>query len=198
MNTETVEIKKSNLKAAYQQANEETKKLLGVLFGLAETAKDDRPVTERVKTVEDACRELGDEHPLVQQYRCWMQEAPVYDGSEYDLIAYLKLRIITAALNEGWEPQFTEDETRYHPWFWLYTQEELDKMGDDEKERRHMMLTGDYQTEFAGFGYASSYYAPSFTIAYVGSRLCLRTDELATYCGRQFNQLWADFTLTRK
>lgn len=198
MNTETVEIKKSNLKAAYQQANEETKKLLGVLFGLAEAAKDDRPVTERVKTVEDACRELGDEHPLVLQYHCWMQAAPVYDGSEYDLIAYLKLRIITAALNEGWEPQFTEDETRYYPWFWLYTQEELDKMGDDEKERRRMMLTGDYRTEFAGFGCADSTYAPSTTVATIGSHLCLRTDELATYCGRQFNQLWADFTLTRK
>lgn len=198
MDTETVEIKKSNLKAAYQQANEETKKLLGVLFGLTEAAKDDRPVTERVKTVEDACRELGDEHPLVQQYRCWMQAAPVYDGSEYDLIAYLKLRIITSALNEGWEPQFTEDETRYYPWFWLYTQEELDKMGDEEKERRRMMLTGDYQTEFAGFGCANSDNAPSITSAHFGSRLCLRTDELATYCGRQFNQLWADFTLTRK
>lgn len=196
MNKETVEIKKSNLVAAYRQANEETKKLLDNLFGKAAT--DCRPVTERIKTIDDACRELGDEHPLVQQYRCWTQKAPVYDGSEYDLIAYLKLRIITAALNEGWEPQFTEDETRYHPWFWLYTQEELDKMGDDEKERRCMMLTGDYQTEFAGFGCASSSYAPSYSSASVGSRLCLRTDELATYCGRQFNQLWADFTLTRK
>lgn len=198
MDTETVEIKKSNLTAAYQQANEETKKLLGVLFGLAEAAKDDRPVTERIKTIEDACRELGDEHPLVQQYRCWMQEAPVYDGSECDQIAYLKLRIITAALNEGWTPQFTEDETRYYPWFWLYTQEELDNMGDDEKERRRMILTGDYQTEYAGFGCAYSNDAPSRTYAYVGSRLCLRTDELATYCGRHFIQLWADFTLTRK
>lgn len=152
MNKETVQIQKSNLVAAYRQANEETKKLLDNLFGKAAT--DSRPVTERIKTIDDACRELGNEHPLVQQYRCWMQEAPVYDGSECDLIAYLKLRIITAALNEGWRPQFTEDETRYYPWFWLYTQEELDNMGDDEKERRRMMLTGDYQTEFAGFGFA--------------------------------------------
>lgn len=196
MNKETVEIKKSNLVAAYRQANEETKKLLDNLFGKAAT--DCRPVTERIKTIDDACRELGNEHPLVQQYRCWMQEAPVYDGSEYDLIAYLKLRIITTALNEGWRPQFTEDETRYYPWFWLYTQEELDNMGDDEKDRRRMMLTGDYQTEFAGFGCASSNAAPSPTGAYLGSRLCLRTDELATYCGRQFIQLWANFTLTRK
>lgn len=198
MNTETVEIKKTNLEAAYQQANEETKKLLGVLFGLAEAAKDDRPVTERIKTIDDACRELGDENPLVQQYRCWMQEAPVYDGSECDLIAYLKLRIITTALNEGWRPQFTEDETRYYPWFWLYTQEELDNMGDDEKERRRMVLTSDYQTEYAGFGCAPTNNAPSDTDANVGSHLCLRTDDLATYCGRQFIQLWADFTLTRK
>lgn len=195
---ETVEIKKSNLEIAYHQADETHRRLLRALFGDAVTAKDPRPVTERIQTLDDACWELGEDHPLVRQYRYWMGESPVYDGSEIDLITYLKLRIITTALNEGWTPQFTEDETRYYPWFWLYTQEELDNMGDAEKERRRMMPTGEYQTEYAGFGCANSNNAPSVTDATVGSRLCLRTDELATYCGQQFIQLWADFTLTRK
>ena len=43
---DNVEIKKSNLEAAYKQADDNTKKLLATLFGDAVTTKDDRPVTE--------------------------------------------------------------------------------------------------------------------------------------------------------
>ena len=96
---DNVEIKKSNLEAAYKQADDNTKKLLTTLFGDAVTTKDDRPVTERIKTFEDACKELGEEHPLVKEWNCWQ------GCCSADLAAYLKLRIICAALNEGWEPQ---------------------------------------------------------------------------------------------
>ena len=51
---DTVEITKSNLEAAYNQVDDNTKKLLATLFGDAVTAKDDRPVTERIKTFADA------------------------------------------------------------------------------------------------------------------------------------------------
>ena len=114
------------------------------------------------------------------------------------MLANLKLRIICAALNEGWEPEFTEEETRYYPWFWLYTQAELDDMGDREKQERRMIDTADYVTEYAGFGYAPSSNAPSAANATVGSRLCLRSSDLAVYCGKQFIKLWADFNLPRK
>ena len=40
----------------------------GVLTLVDETPKDNRPVTERVKTFEDAVRELGEEHPLVKEW----------------------------------------------------------------------------------------------------------------------------------
>ena len=189
---DNVEIKKSNLEAAYKQADDNTKKLLTTLFGDAVTTKDDRPVTERIKTFEDACKELGEEHPLVKEWNCWQ------GCCSADLAAYLKLRIICAALNEGWEPQFTEDEWRYYPWFYLYTQAELDDMGDGEKQERRMIDTGDYVTEYAGFGYAHSYDAPSAANAYIGSRLCLRSSDLAIYCGKQFINLWADFYLIKK
>ena len=115
-----------------------------------------------------------------------------------DMVAYLKLRIICAAINEGWEPKFTEDEWRYYPWFYLYTQQELDDMDDDEKQERHMIDTGDYETEYCGFGYAGSGSVPSATSANIGSRLCLKNSELATYCGKQFISIWADFNLVRR
>ena len=138
---------------------------------------------ERVKTFEDACRELGEEHPFVRSYNGYTNNIHENNKNDTDILAYLKLRIICAALNEGWEPQFTEDEWRYYPWFYLYTQADLDDMEDSEKKERRMIYTGDYQTEFAGFGFANSCDAPSDTIARIGSRLCLRTSDLAVYCG---------------
>ena len=41
----------------------------GVLTLVDEQKVDNRPVTERIKTFTDACNALGDEHPLVTQYR---------------------------------------------------------------------------------------------------------------------------------
>ena len=88
------------------------------------------PVTERIKTFDDACEVLGDEHPLVKEY--WGVVNVDLDITQ-DLIAYLKLRIIAAALNEGWAPTFTKDECRYSPYFELYTQEDYDCMDEEWK-----------------------------------------------------------------
>ena len=190
-----MEIKQENIVSAYMTADDNGKAMLRALFPdaqfEAEKTADKRPVTERVKTLDDACEVLGRSHPLVCQYYG-------IDDVDSNLSAYLKLRIICAALNEEWEPQFTEDECRYYPWFWLYTQEEIDDMDDDDKQDRHMMSTGDYQTGYAGFASAYSNNAPSHSTAYIGSRLCLKNSDLATYCGKQFINLWADFNLIRK
>ncbi len=70
-------------------------------------------VTERIMAFEQAVSELGDTHPLVFQYReIRVNCLDARDKCNIDLLAYLKLRIVTAALNEGWEPQFTKDELR--------------------------------------------------------------------------------------
>lgn len=71
-------------------------------------------------------------------------------------------------------------------------------MDEDEHKERRMMQTGDYTTEYAGFAYAHSSNAPSNTYANVGSRLCLKSSELASYCGKQFIGIWADFRLIRR
>ena len=109
-----------------------------------------------------------------------------------DFIAYLKLRIIVAALNEGWEPKFTEDEYRYFPWFYFYTKEEYDKLDDEEKGR--CVLRSGYST-FSYFGFVHCYanYDASNSFTNFGSRLAFRTRELAAYAGRQFTEEWADF-----
>lgn len=193
-----MEVKKENVLAAYETAREagadSTMKVLEALFG-KDTFKP-KDVTERIKTFEDACRELGMEHPFVAAYDAWIMNEEFDD--QLEIIAYLKLRIICAALNEGWKPQFTADEWRYYPWFWLYTQDEINDMDEQEKQDRHLISTGDYGTGYAGFAYAYSIYAPSDTNTRIGSRLCLKSEALAVYCGKQFIDLWADFNLVRR
>ena len=164
------------------------------------TLVDDKPkdVTERIKTFDDACAELGDKHPLVAQYKFI---AGGYEGEEEtdDLIAYLKLRIIVAVLNEGWEPKFTEDELRWYPWHYMWTESELKEKSDDWKADRHLIMIGDkYQSEYAGLAFAHSDYAPSDAFAHIGSHLCLKSEALAIYCGKQFIKIWADFALIKK
>ena len=141
--------------------------------------------------------------PFVRSYNGYTNNIHENNKNDTDILAYLKLRIICAALNEGWEPQFTEDEWRYYPWFWLYTQKEINDMDEDEKTDRRLMSTGEYQTGYAGLAYAGLAYAhslsaPSSSAATIGSRLCLKSDTLAVYCGKQFINIWAYFCLIRK
>lgn len=173
----------------------------GVLTLVDEKPKD---VTERIKTFEDACRELNEPHsavhthPLVLSYYAYKDAEHDIDWKDADILAYLKLRIICAALNEGWQPKFIKNEKRYYPWFCLYTKTKLEEMTEEDKKKLVIIDTGDYDTEYAGLVYAYSAYAPSLTIAYFGSRLCFKNSDLAEYCGKQFINLWADYLLRRK
>ena len=95
-------------------------------------------------------------------------------GFTKDEIAYRKLKTIAEALNEGWRPDWANsNEYKYWPWFV-------------------------YNPAYAGFSYAITYCTASHTYANVGSRLCYKTRELATYAGRQFEGLYNDFLLIKK
>lgn len=160
------------------------------------TLVDEKPqnVMERVKTFKDACDELGDNHPYVKMYDT-LYNVKVNSAEKEplaDVIAYAKLRIIAAALNEGWKPQFTTDEYRYFPWFYLYTQSEIDEMSEEEKSRvvyRSVCVASAY----GGVAYAHTRYDSSSTRTSFGSRLAFKTRELAEYAGRQFVEIWADY-----
>lgn len=151
------------------------------------TLVDEKPqnVMERVKTFKDACNELGIEHDK------WVQDKKDL-GLEADVIAYLKLRIIAAALNEGWKPQFTTDEYRYFPWFYLYTQSEIDEMSEEDKSRV-VYRSDNFADARGGVAFAGTVYDSSHTYTSIGSRLTFKTRELAEYAGRQFVEIWADY-----
>lgn len=154
----------------------------GILTLIDEPEKD---VRKRIKTFEDACREIGIDA------EAWNRDK-ISLGLEPDVLAFLKLRIIVKALNEGWEPQFTEDECRYYPWFILYTREEYNKL-DEEEKSRVVYRSGSNALALGGVSCASAYNDSSYAVAFVGVRLAFKTSELAAYCGRQFLDIWADF-----
>lgn len=160
-----------------------------------EQKKDERPITERVKTFEDACKELGEDHKLVQQFKA-IQEAIAEDK---EATAYFKLGIITAALNEGWEPDFTnDDEYRYHPYLCLWTKEELEDKDEAWKDDHNLQLWvgGGSSSTGANCGLASAYsnLAWSYAAASISARLAHKTEELAIYSGKQFTELWTNYT----
>lgn len=154
----------------------------GILTLIDEPEKD---VRKRIKTFEDACHEIGIDA------EAWNRDK-ISLGLEPDVLAFLKLRIIVKALNEGWEPRFTEDECRYYPWFILYTGEEYNKL-DEEEKSRVVYRSSYYAYALGGVLYANASYDSSFASASIGVRLAFKTSELAAYCGRQFLDIWADF-----
>lgn len=160
-----------------------------------EQKKDERPITERVKTFEDACKELGENHKLVQQFKA-IQEAIAEDK---EATAYFKLGIITAALNEGWEPDFTNDnEYRYYPYLCLWTKEELEEKDEAWKDDHNLQLWsgggGSSAGAFCGLACADSGSAWSDATAYGSARLAHKTEKLAIYSGKQFTELWTNYT----
>ena len=151
-----------------------------------------RPITERVKTFEDACNELGEENVLVQAYRTAEFNTSGNQNDVSDVVAYLKLRIIVAALNEGWQPTFSDDEYRYYPWFVFYTKEELDAM-DEEERSRVLGRSSNSANANAGVAYSNTHGASSSSGTFYGGRLCFKNRELAEYAGQQFLAIYADF-----
>lgn len=190
--TENITISKQHLLKAYRKAEPSQQEFLKKLFGPNEFAINFN-VMERVKTFQDAVNELGDDNPLVQQFVCVCNIAFNNSSVKFDtdIIAYLKLRIIAAALNEGWEPQFTKGERRYYPYFYVLTKEEYDKQSAEVKRRCVGRSSGNANASgglVIGTGYGS---ADSGTGG--GVRLAFKTRELAKYAGKQFLDIWADF-----
>ena len=170
----------------------EWKEINGVTTLVLTDEKDNRPVTERIKTFEDACNELGEDNVLVQAYRTAEFNTSGNQNDVSDVFAYLKLRVIAKALNEGWEPKFTTDEYRWYPWLYLYTQKEIDKM---DKEKKKLWLFGGASGDgaYCGLAAADSCYAWSVSSAYLSARLAVKSEALAKYFGQQFIDIWSDY-----
>lgn len=124
-----------------------------------------KSIQDRIKSYEDACHELGLDP----------EDLPKVDNCEPEdqasIIAFYKLTIIARALNEGWKPNWKDSsEYKWFPWF---------KVNRDA----------------AGVGCSATSAAASSAYAAIGSRLCCKNRELATYFGKQFENLWSEYLL---
>lgn len=121
----------------------------------------------RVESYEEACERVGVE-PLTEERIKALELRP-------DEVARKKLEVITAALNEGWSPDWNNtDEYKYYPCFYI----------EPRKYGAH-----------AGLSYAHTDSAASSTYAIVGSRLCFHEPDAARYAGKQFTELYEQLLL---
>lgn len=150
--------------------------------------KSKKNITNRIKTFDDALEELGPNHSLVKEYEA-ICKADVTENT----IVYSRLCVITAAMNEGWRPRFVKEEYRYFPYFYLYTNEEISRMSEEEKSSV-VYRSYCHASAYGGVAYACAY-NDSVYVANVGSRLAFKTEELAEYAGKQFTKLYVDYLL---
>ena len=163
------------------------------------TLKEQATSWKDIKTFDDACAALGcDKNKLVKAYYhalSMLREGVEEDFAELlgtDMLAYMKLRIITAAINEGWEPKFTENEWRYCPWFYLFTEEEYSRFSEKKKQQCALRACS-YANANRGLVYTSAHGASTYSDASVGTRLAFESEEKAKHVGVYFKELWADF-----
>lgn len=148
-----LKVEKENAIKAWKEGNAETKKALEKLYG---KEVFNMKITDQVKTFEDAYEFAG--RPQRPNFNVF----PFYDRSFYENM--WKMSIITMVLNEGWEPDWdNEDEPKYYPYFKMYP---------------------------SGFAFHDTLYGYTFATAGCGSRLRFRTSELARYAGEQFVDIW--------
>ena len=169
----------------------------GVLTLIDEEVNDDRPVMERIKTFEDACRELGKRAESNEGIALLLADYESNAGNikTKGTLAYMKLCIIAAALNEGWEPQFSGEECRWFPWFTLLTEKELKEQSEEWKADHKLWMFGGRLTDGLSCGLAPVYTDLACTRSYAGfsARLSVKSYELADYFGKQFIDIWADY-----
>lgn len=123
-----------------------------------EIKKLDLKITDRVKSFPDACEITG----ITDELKLFLNINSV-DKNMRSTQAYVKLQIITKALNEDWLPDFSNpNEYKYYSWF------KFDRS--------------------SGFRFDGSAYGVDNSTSDVGSRLCLyfRTKEISDYFGKQF------------
>jgi hypothetical protein len=116
-----------------------------------------------IKAFEDACTKLGLDAATV------LPDFSMYPEKHRNaMTAHSKLVIIRDAVNDGWEPDWKNGKfDKWFPWF------------------DHDSSSG---SGFA-FGNADHQYATSDA----GSRLCFKSEDVATYVGRQFEDLYRDY-----
>lgn len=154
----TLNVDKKNALKAWKEADNKGKSLLENLYGKEIFANQN--VMDRIKTFEDALEDTG--RPDLPDLSCLPEDMRKYFEAQY------KMLVIAEALNEGWKPNWDDDEYKYYPWFNMSP---------------------------SSFAFRVSDYGRSLADASSGSRLKFKTRELAEYAAKQFIDIWKDIQI---
>lgn len=72
-----------------------------------------KDITEKIKTVEDACKELGESDTEVITLR----QLESIKGLSQRVVDNQRLIVVIKALNEGWYPDWSKNDYKYSPVF---------------------------------------------------------------------------------
>ena len=177
MDSKKIEISKVELQKLFetlthypQISKEQVESEMKKMFG-EEVFKSN--VMDRVKTFEDACRELNID-PVK-----WLEENET-NKMDAHVLAYLKLCIIAKALRGSWKPNWANtDEWKYYPWFKIVP----------------AVVGFAYDGSKLGVSVLYSTYVASHSYAGCGGALASETEEIAIYFGKQFAEIWKEYLL---
>lgn len=154
-----------NAQERYKEANEQERLILETVYG-TDTFKP-KDVKERVKTLQDAFAELDSKK--IVEITGFDSFAHFDNGTSMmpaHLVGYMKVCVIVAALNEGWTPDWdNNNEYKYYPWF--------------------------YRSSSPGFSLDGCDY--DLDDSTVGSRLCFKSKALSDYAATQFVDIYKAF-----
>ena len=192
-----IDFSKEQLLSIYRSGGNEAR--LAIKEALGDEFASTLPVTERIKTLDDAVSELGEDNPAVKAYRSIKYGYAISetDPETADIMAYAALRVIVEALNEGWKPQFTKGEWRWYAWYDLVSPEQIEDMSEEEK-CRVVGRAGHNANAYGGLVYSNAGNVSTYSSTYSGSRLAFKNEELAEYAAKQFGEIFADFCFIPK
>lgn len=148
-------------------------------------------IKDKVTTFEDACKLLN--LPETDN----RLQLIASDLTDKRMKAGLQLEIIIEAINEGWKYTPLCGKTAWWPWHFVYSKHEIENMSEDLRKKNIQMYVDNYDNllpdECAGLGFAASISAWSNSYSPIGSRLALKSEDLAVYVGRMFPELYYDW-----
>ena len=190
-----ITIKKTELHKLYKSlttrpniTREHVEQELASVFG----KRNLRPtsVKERIQSLNDAIETLGYNHQYVIGYM-EAEEALAKVGGDERAMAFFALRIIVAALNEGWK--WGGHSSCYLPMFELFPRDVLKGMTDDEAEDIQSVSSRRFPN-IGGMAWKHNIDNMSLS-AYAPVCLMLKNESLARYAAEQFMQYWAKYIL---
>lgn len=121
--------------------------------------------SKKITSYEDACKVLNIQPINEEVFNAFPKE------DQRSMLAYHKLTVITRALNNGWKPNWDDqNEWKYYPLF-----------------------------RYVNAGLSCAYTNGTATDAFAsfGSRLCFYASRLARYAGNQFTDLYEQILIEK-